>query len=80
MRFIEQIKQLRKKRQMPQKQFAAASEVKMVIYCKIEKGERRTLIRLKQIRMNCCSIACRTSHSTNIINRKSVEYFKTEYK
>jgi len=39
--FIERIKQLREKRQMPQRQFAAALEIDTATYCKIEKGERR---------------------------------------
>ena len=38
MQFTERIKQLREKRQMPQRQFAAAT------YCKIEKGERRVKV------------------------------------
>ncbi|MCL2650992.1 MAG: helix-turn-helix domain-containing protein [Candidatus Azobacteroides sp.] len=41
MQFTERIKQLREKRQMPQRQFAAALEIDTATYCKIEKGERR---------------------------------------
>jgi len=41
MRFIECIKQLRKDRQMPQGQLAAALEIDTATYSKIEKGERR---------------------------------------
>jgi transcriptional regulator with XRE-family HTH domain len=41
MKFTERIKQLREKRQMPQRKFAAALEIDTATYCKIEKGERR---------------------------------------
>jgi DNA-binding XRE family transcriptional regulator len=39
--FKERIKQLKKERQMPQRQFAAALETDTAACCKIEKGERR---------------------------------------
>lgn len=41
MRFPEWIKQIRKDRQMPQRQLAAALEIDTATYSKIEKGERR---------------------------------------
>jgi DNA-binding transcriptional regulator YiaG len=36
MKFAEIIKQLREKRQMPQRQFAAALEIDTATYCKTE--------------------------------------------
>jgi transcriptional regulator with XRE-family HTH domain len=41
MLFAEKIKQLRDKREMPQRQLAAALEIDTATYCKIERGERR---------------------------------------
>jgi transcriptional regulator with XRE-family HTH domain len=37
--FTEQIKQLREKRQMPQKQLTTALEIETATYCKIERGD-----------------------------------------
>jgi transcriptional regulator with XRE-family HTH domain len=39
--FTEQIKQLREKLQILQRQLSAALEIDTATYCKIEKGERR---------------------------------------
>ncbi len=39
--FLERIKELRIKNQMPQRQLAAALEIDTATYCKIEKGERK---------------------------------------
>lgn len=47
MMFTEEIKHLREKLQMPQRQLAAALEIDTATYCKIEKGERR--IRREQV-------------------------------
>jgi transcriptional regulator with XRE-family HTH domain len=41
MMFTEQIKQLREKRQIPQRKLAAALDIDTATYCKYEKGERR---------------------------------------
>ena len=39
--FTEQIKRLRKERQIPQRKLAAALDIDTATYCKYEKGERR---------------------------------------
>ena len=41
MKFIEHIREIREKQQMPQRQLAAALEIDTATYCKIEKGERK---------------------------------------
>jgi len=41
MLFADKIKELREKRQMLQRQFAAALEIDTPMYSKIERGERR---------------------------------------
>ena len=41
MKFIEHIREIREKQQIPQRQLAAALEIDTATYCKIEKGERK---------------------------------------
>jgi transcriptional regulator with XRE-family HTH domain len=41
MMFNERIKQLRENHQIPQRRLAAAMDIDIASYCKIEKGERR---------------------------------------
>lgn len=41
MLFAEKIKELRIKKQMPQRQLAAVLDIDTATYCKIEKGERK---------------------------------------
>ena len=41
MKFIEYIREIREKQQMPQRQLAAALKIDTATYCKIEKGERK---------------------------------------
>jgi transcriptional regulator with XRE-family HTH domain len=41
MTFTEQIKQLRVRRQLPQRKIAEALDIDSATYCKIERGERK---------------------------------------
>jgi transcriptional regulator with XRE-family HTH domain len=45
MTFKERIKQLRDQCQLPQRKVAEASDIDLVTYCKIERGERKNQAR-----------------------------------
>lgn len=55
--FTEEIKHLREKLQMPQRQLAAALEIDTATYCKIEKGERKA--KREQVVMIAKTLKCK---------------------